>query len=76
MKRFVRSDFGTTVVLTAATVLVVAITRASAGATYLIAFGFLAVAIAWQRFNEPAEEVRELPEAKGRSDEGRSRGSR
>ncbi len=76
MKGFVRSDAGTMIVLVIATALVIAITGAGAGATYLIAFGFLAMAIAWQRINEPPDEARERPDAKARSGEARSKGSR
>ncbi len=56
MKRFVSSDLGLGIVLGIATVALVAATEASAGAMYLIAFGFIAGAILWQRFHEPSEE--------------------
>jgi len=46
MKRFDYSDFGTGAVVAMLTLAVVAVTGASAGATYLIAIGFLALAIA------------------------------
>lgn len=46
MKRSVRSDLATAVIVVALTLAVVAITDASAGATQLILIGFLAIAIA------------------------------
>jgi hypothetical protein len=46
MKRFNYSDYATGAVIATLTLAVVAITDASAGATYLIAVGFLALAIA------------------------------
>jgi hypothetical protein len=56
MKRFVGSDAGLAVTMGVATVAVVAIIGASAGATYLIAVGFLTIAILWRRFHEPPPE--------------------
>lgn len=46
MKRFDYSDYVTGAVVATLTLAVVAVTDASAGATYLIAIGFLALAIA------------------------------
>lgn len=68
MKRFVGSDAGLAVTLGMATVAVVAITNASAGATHLIAVGFLAIAILWQRFHEPPEDL-DAEQHRGRSEE-------
>lgn len=59
MKRFVRSDFGTVALITVLAVLVVAITGASAGATYLILVGFLAIALAIRLGPERLELWRE-----------------
>lgn len=56
MKRFVGEDFGLVATLTVATVAVVAVTGAGAGATYLISFGFLAIAIFWGRLHDPPED--------------------
>ena len=68
MKRFVRSDFGLGIALGIATVAVVAATEASAGAMHLIAFGFIAGAILWQRFHEPLKESLSEPD---QADQGR-----
>lgn len=56
MKLFVRQDWWALGAMVLATVLVVAITGAGAGATYLIAIGFLAIAIAWHSRHEPPED--------------------
>lgn len=45
MKRIVGSDWGLSMAAAVLTLLVVAMTGAGAGATYLIAFGFLAIVI-------------------------------
>jgi Mg2+/citrate symporter len=52
MKRFVRGDAVEVATITVATLAVVAITGAGAGATYLIAVGFLAIAIFRWRLQE------------------------
>jgi hypothetical protein len=51
VKRLVRNDIGLGMVLAVPTFIVAAITRADTGAIYLIAIGFLAIAIAWRRFD-------------------------
>jgi O-antigen ligase len=71
MKRFVRSFWGLVILGTVASVATVALTGASAGASYLILVGYLAIILVWMR-------VADLPEewAKERTGGGRSKGSR
>lgn len=57
MKCFVRGDWITVIMIAMATLTVVVVTQASAAATYLIAFGFLAIAIFWRRLHEPPEDA-------------------
>lgn len=52
MKRFVGGAWGEVLAITVATLAVVAVTGAGAGATYLIAVGFLAIAIVRHRIQE------------------------
>lgn len=56
MKRFVGGDWREVMVVSVATLAVVAVTGANAGATYLIAVGFLAIAIFRWRFQESPHE--------------------
>lgn len=57
MKCFVGEGWGEAVLVAVATLAVVAATGASAGGTYLIATGFLAIAIIRRRLQEPPEDI-------------------
>ena len=73
MKRFVREETPTAVLLAVATLAAVAITRTGAPGIYLFATLFMAIAAVWRRLREPPE-ADEAP--KERSGAGRNKGSR
>lgn len=56
MKLFVRSDWWVFAFVVLAPTLVVAVTGAGVGATYLIMVAFLAIAIVWRSQHEPPED--------------------
>jgi O-antigen ligase len=71
MKRFVRNPWGLIILGTIATVATVALTQASAGVSYLILLGYLAVVLVWMRVANLPEEWTKEP-----TGEARNRGSR